>query len=259
MSGDARQARVTAHFDAYAVDDRWGELYDARNPRSHGFLARRRKTLELLGDVRGKRVLDLGCGSGAMLGVLRGAAVEYHGIDIAPTMVAVAKRHIDQLGLGAGFRVAVGSVHALPYRSGSFDAAVGMGLLEYFDEPETVVAEALRVLKPHGTLVFTIPRRGSLDDLAVRATAPVRAGLRAITGRRGDIGRGLYRDDEFRAVFRRLGCAIVGERFYNKLPLPYPFTKLAPRLAARAAARVEDRPGFTALATGYIVACRKPG
>lgn len=121
MNSTDRQAVVATHFDAYAADNRWGDLYNRANPHSHSFLARRRKTMELLGDLRGKRLLD----------------------------------------------------------------------------------------------------------------------------------------KEFQKLFLELGCRIADERFYNKLLLPYPVTRLMPMIAFAVARVLEPIRGFSFLATGYILACEK--
>jgi SAM-dependent methyltransferase len=257
MSASSQDA-VTAHFDAYAVNNRWGELYNPDNPDSYSFLARRRKSVELLGDLRGKRILDVGCGTGALMEPLIGADVRYEGLDIAPTMVAVATRHLQELGAEGRFKIHLATGLTMPFENDQFDAVVGMGYLEYFDDPRSVIREAMRVVKPGGRLVFTIPKKHSLDLTMVRATGALRGLARLLTGKGAEpIGRNRYTPEEFRALFTGLGCRVVGERFYSKLPLPYPFTRFLPALAYPAARLFEDRPGFEYLATGYILACEK--
>ncbi len=250
-----RRQTVKQHFDT--VNARWGDLYDPSNPLSHGFISRLRRCLELLGDLRGKRLLDLGCGTGVVLQVVGAQDCEYEGIDVAPKMIEAARQQIQASRMRARAHVREGNVESLPYAAHTFDAVLGMGLLEYFDEPRNVIREALRVSKPDGILVFTIPRRGSVDDWIVSATGPARAVLRALLGRAGQVRRDRYTEAAFRQLFADLGCVVVGERFYNKLVLPYPFTRMWPRLAQRAAALAEDKPGLERFATGYIVACSK--
>jgi len=252
-----RRTAVKGHFDAYAVNNRWGDLYNPANPISHSFLARRLRCVELLGDLMGKKLLDLGCGTGALIELLARQKMEYEGVDIAPNMIQVAQIQIDQLELGPAFKVRVGSVESLPYPAASFDAVVGMGLLEYFDRPDAVIREALRVAKPGALLVFTIPQKFCLDDLIVRATRPLRTVARKLVGKPSEIGRDKYTKQEFQRLFTDLGCKVVGERFYNKLILPYPISRFWPKLAYGMADYMEERPGFEFFATGYIVACTK--
>ncbi|RJR49550.1 MAG: class I SAM-dependent methyltransferase [Desulfobacteraceae bacterium] len=252
-----RQFTVKGHFDALAVNNRWGDLYNPTNPHSHSFLVRRLRCMELLGDLSGKRLLDLGCGTGALVELLVQQDVEYQGIDIAPNMVQVAQTHVEELGLGATFKIQAGSVESLPYPSTYFDAVVGMGLLEYFDHPEMVIREALRVSKPGARLVFTIPQKFCLDDLMIRLTRPFRVIARSVTRKSVDVGRDKYTRAEFQQLFTNLGCRVVGERFYNKLILPYPISRVWPRLGYRAAAWAEEKADLQFFATGYILACEK--
>jgi ubiquinone/menaquinone biosynthesis C-methylase UbiE len=253
-----RQAAVTTHFDSYAVRNRWGDLYNPDNPQSYSFLARRRKAVELLGNLDGKKLLDLGCGTGALVEPLLSTGVEYEGIDIAPTMIAVAQNHLQELGAETRFKVRVGTGASLPYGANQFDAVVAMGFLEYFDEPERMIAEVIRVAKPGARLVFTIPQKFCLDAWVVRATAPVRSVARVMLRKPPEpVERNKYTPRQFQELFQKFGCRIVGERFYNTLLLPYPITRFFPALANAAARLGEERPQFRFFATGYVLACEK--
>jgi SAM-dependent methyltransferase len=252
-----RQDAVTEHFDRYAD---WGDLYDPANPRSHGFLARRAAALALCGDLTGRLVLDLGCGTGVLFdeaGTSRAAA--YLGIDAAPNMVEAARMNLRALGRPETFTAEVGDVTKLALPDASFDVVVGLGLLEYFDDPRAVVREAVRVAKPGALLVFSTPRRGSLNGAMIALSRPLRAVARALTGRRNErLHRDERSDAEFRALFESEGCKLVADRVYNKLLMPWPMTTLAPRLARRAAAWAERRRGLRFLATGSVAAFRTP-
>jgi SAM-dependent methyltransferase len=240
---------------------RWDDAYNQAGPLHHGVVARQRRCLELLGpDLGGKRLLDLGCGTGAILPLLGGADLEYEGIDVAPTMVEATRGRIQALGLGSRFRVRQASAEALPFPVDHFDAVLGLGLLAHIDDPGPAIREALRVAKPGATLVFTTPRRRSLNHVMVQVTGPLRAALRAVSGHRDPSPRrALYSDAAFRALFVEAGALVVDERHYDKRVLPYPITRLWPGLARWAAALVEDWPGLTCCATGYAIACVKRG
>lgn len=249
-----RRAEVQTHFDNCAVGNRWGELYNPSNPDSQGFLARRRKARVLLGDLKGVRLLELGCGSGALIELLVDQEVEYYGVDNVARMVHHASECIRGLGLTSRFKVQVADVESLPYRDETFDAVIGLGLLEYFGDPQRVLREVLRVSKPGARLVFNAPRKFCLDNLLIEATGPLRAAAHLILGKPPGIQRALYAKRQFQQLFAGLGCRLVGECGYSVKIIPYPFSLFWPGLASRAAARVEDQPGLDFFATGYLVA-----
>lgn len=253
-----RQAAVKEHFERYT---RWGELYDTAYPRSHSFLARRAAAQALCGDLEGKRVLDLGCGTGAFLeGTRTASAATYLGIDAAQNMVDATRLNLRALGRPATFTAEIGDVTKLALPDASFDVIVGLGLLEYFDDPRVVVREALRVAAPGAVLVFSTPRSGSLNGAMVSLSRPLRAIARFIARRpAGGIRRDERTEEEFRATCESAGCSFVDGRVYNKLLLPWPVTTLLPGLARDAAAWAEMRPGWRFLATGYVASFTKPG
>ncbi len=107
--------------------------------------------LESLGNLQGLHMLELASGTGylAQQAIARGAIIT--GIDISPKMVDLAQQRISK---GATFLV--GDAAALPLETSQFDAAVCSFGFPHFAEPQTVLQEAARVLKPHGILSFTI-------------------------------------------------------------------------------------------------------
>lgn len=97
-------------------------------------------------------ILDAGCGTGAMLGWLRGLSGgrPVHGIDLS----ADAVEHCRRRGEG---QVRVGSVLDLPYPDGSFDLVHSGDVLQHLptaDGPARAIEECRRVLKPGGLLLL---------------------------------------------------------------------------------------------------------
>ncbi len=250
-----RNPKAVDHFDWYAQDGRWDQLYDPGNPVSHSFLTRRKRSVELMGDLEGKSVLDLGCGTGALIPALAGiTGINYLGVDAAPNMVQESQNLLHSLQLEDTFSIKTSDVRDVPVEDGSFDRVVGMGLLEYFDDPTPVIREACRVCLPGGLIVFSTPRKGSLNDLIVRSTTVPRMLMRRFSGEIRDVPRTRLSPKDFRTEFDSFPVKFANHAFYNKLLLPYPFTRVAPRASRTAARLVEHRDRFNRLATGYIVA-----
>jgi malonyl-CoA O-methyltransferase len=129
--------------DAYA---RLADTYqaDAHNP----FLRLEQATmLELLPDVAGKTALDVACGTGRYLEILRArGAARTVGVDLSPEMLREAR------GLGALVR---GDLRALPIVSARFDVVTAGLAVGYVDALAAVIAEMARVLCPGGVLVYS--------------------------------------------------------------------------------------------------------
>jgi SAM-dependent methyltransferase len=107
--------------------------------------------LALAGDVRGRRVLDAGCGSGAHAAELiaRGAAVT--GMDLSAGLVEIARER-----LGPGVPVHVGDLsQPLPFGESAFDLVLSSLVMHYIGDWEPTLREFHRVLAPGGRLVFS--------------------------------------------------------------------------------------------------------
>jgi SAM-dependent methyltransferase len=107
-----------------------------------------------LGYRAGERLLDIGCGAGAVLGVIGQAfpGLALAGIDIAPEQIGYAAGYLEERGLAADLRH--GDARALPWPDGSFDHVYMMWFLEHVDDARPFLAEARRVLVPGGSITI---------------------------------------------------------------------------------------------------------
>jgi ubiquinone/menaquinone biosynthesis C-methylase UbiE len=115
------------------VDDNWWELVDV---------------LVADGDLAGRRVLDVGCGTGVLADALARRGARVWGVDASPEMLAHARAHA---GRRIGFTL--GRAEALPFKDAWFERAVLRLVVHLVDRP-TALAELTRVLRPGGRAVI---------------------------------------------------------------------------------------------------------
>jgi SAM-dependent methyltransferase len=103
-----------------------------------------------LGDVRGRDVLELGCGAAQWSIALAGDGARPVGIDLSAKQLRHARRAAWALPLVQG------SVEELPFADGAFDVVFCDHGAMGFADPDRTVPEVSRVLRPGGRLVFAI-------------------------------------------------------------------------------------------------------
>jgi ArsR family transcriptional regulator len=109
--------------------------------------------VEIVGAADPRDLLDIGTGTGRMLEILAPQVEQALGIDQSREMLAVARVNLERAGLDNG-RVRLGDMYQLALPDASFDIVVIHQVLHYADRPAAAIAEAARVLRPHGTLVL---------------------------------------------------------------------------------------------------------
>jgi len=109
---------------------------------------------KILSVVAGKdKVLEMGCGTGIIsLGIA--PYVQYvAGTDISPRMISVARAKAQELEF-TNVDFQVGDSYSLSFADGSFDMVLLFNILHFLKEPQRVLAEAHRLLKPDGYLAL---------------------------------------------------------------------------------------------------------
>ncbi|HOC61276.1 MAG: class I SAM-dependent methyltransferase [Syntrophaceae bacterium] len=109
----------------------------------------------------GSTVLDAGCGSGRHLRSLaRLPGLKILGIDRNPSDVEGAVKALKEMpdALSLDYSVSCADITKLPFADEYFDCVICSEVLEHIPEHETAVQELVRVLKPKGTLVVSVPR-----------------------------------------------------------------------------------------------------
>jgi ubiquinone/menaquinone biosynthesis C-methylase UbiE len=133
--------------------DEFAEAYSADNEVNllNGHYERP-AMLNLAGDVDGRRILDVGCGSGPLSAALRERGASMSGFDLSTAMIELARR---RLGDDADLIVA-DLAKPLPYADAAFDDVVASLVLHYLEDWTEPLAELRRVLKTGGRLILSV-------------------------------------------------------------------------------------------------------
>ena len=129
---------------------RWAPIYDA----TFGVItqAARRKAVSVLNGLGG-RVLEVGVGTGLSLPAYR-PDVSVTGIDASAEMLEKAQEKVAQLGLTNVEALRLMDARVLDFPDNSFDHISALHIMSVVPEPERVMAEMVRVLRPGGTIVM---------------------------------------------------------------------------------------------------------
>jgi len=108
-------------------------------------------------DLRGRVVLDYGCGDGEFSLRLASQGARVVGIDISSKLIEKAHQRVAGMGMnGVSPRFLVGDAHHLPFGDNSFNYVLGNGVLHHL-VLDKAYAEIARVLKPGGRAIFMEP------------------------------------------------------------------------------------------------------
>ena len=182
------------------------------------------------------RFLDCGCGPGILVDVLAGHKIDYWGIDISEEMLKLAKR---QPGNGPAIsgqkHLTRGDVESLPFRSGSFDAAASLGVIEYLEADDRLLAEMARIVKPEGYLLIAVTSRSSYNllferplnvlrknRLAVRVLNCVKVALKLGQFRQAEFEKRRHAPQEFAKRLGSHGLRVIETVFWGFNVLPHP-------------------------------------
>ncbi len=117
----------------------------------------RQKQIELIGDVSGKRVLEIGCGrgDGSIFCLRKGAHVT--AIDISPESVRLVQKRVAEENSENRFEAIVMDAVHTSFDDNSFDVIIGSGILHHLVNFNGAIDEIMRITKPGGYSVFLEP------------------------------------------------------------------------------------------------------
>ena len=145
-------SEVARHWDANAPD--WVRAVRAGYD-IHREYVNNPVFFEMLGDIRGLRVLDLGCGEGHNTRLFADRGAKVVGIDISEAMIAAAREEEAREARGIAYHLGSGS-DLSRFADGSFDAVLGTMALMDLPDYAGCIREVARVLKAGGLFQFSI-------------------------------------------------------------------------------------------------------
>jgi ubiquinone/menaquinone biosynthesis C-methylase UbiE len=129
----------------------------------------------LLGNSRGLRILEYGCGDGENTAALAQRAVgSITSLDISPDLIGIARQRLVANGISHPVNFVVGSAHELPFPDESVDVVFGIAILHHLDLA-LASREVKRVLRKGGRAIFQEPVRNSRLLKLIRRLIPYRA------------------------------------------------------------------------------------
>lgn len=153
-----------AKFEATA--QRWWDPHGAFRPL-HVLNPVRLAYVNARASLRGKRVLDVGCGGGLLSEAMAKTGANVTGIDLGTATVEVAELHALESGVQVQYLHQSAEQHALA-NAGTYDIVTCMEMLEHVPEPHSVLQALRTLVKPGGDVfVSTINRNLKAYLLAI--------------------------------------------------------------------------------------------
>ena len=148
-------AAEVAKFTSRA-DDWW----DATGPFAtlHAINPLRLNWIDEHAGLRGKRVLDVGCGAGILAEAMALRGAEVTGIDAGAEHLQAARGHAEESGVAVAYHQSTAEDYA-EHHAGGFDAVTCMEMLEHVPDPESAVQALCRLVAPGGHLFLSTINR----------------------------------------------------------------------------------------------------
>lgn len=204
-------------MDAVGWHDQIASDFDAGYSRSRAF----RERFELWSDLiarharRDDAVLDAGCGSGVFSRVAARHTASVVALDGSEAMIALAEQKARAEGLG-NITHRVGLLDELAqWDAGQFDLILSSSVLEYVDDYQAAVCSFVRLLRPGGRLIISMPNADSLYRRLERLAF-------SLTGRPRYVAHLKSRSTPMQLgeMLARDGMTILETHYFAEPPLP---------------------------------------
>ena len=194
---------------------RWWDPHGEFKPL-HAINPLRLEWIDMLASLRGRQVLDVGCGGGILAEAMarRGASVT--GIDLAAKPLKIARLHALDAGVQGVEYLEVSAEDLAQRRPAEFDTVTCMEMLEHVPQPESVVRACAALARPGGHLFFsTISRNAKAFAFAIVGAEHV---LRLLPKGTHEYAR-LIRPSELARACRAAGLEVIDLKGMQYNPL----------------------------------------
>jgi|TARA_Y100000310_G_scaffold65022_1_gene60556 2-polyprenyl-3-methyl-5-hydroxy-6-metoxy-1,4-benzoquinol methylase len=250
---------VLNYFETEAKDGSWDFLYNPRNPKSYPFIIRLQKTLNLLNDISNKKICDLGCGTGALIPFILKKRGNYTGVDFSEKMLDFIKARYPKEISENKIELILSDIDNFDELK-SFDIFIGLGFIEYFEDPEKIIRKLYKILPSGGHLILSFPNSRSLDFLIVRLLTIFRIILKKIfKPNHKNPPRKMWSKKNAQKILKTVGFTDFQIKNYYVNLLVYPVTVILPSFSSFVAKKLE----FTWLSkidffvNGFIISAKK--
>ncbi|MES9856446.1 MAG: bifunctional 2-polyprenyl-6-hydroxyphenol methylase/3-demethylubiquinol 3-O-methyltransferase UbiG [Sedimenticola sp.] len=136
---------------------RWWDPHSEFKPL-HEINPLRLQYIDSIAGLKGKRVLDVGCGGGILSESMAASGADVTGIDMGEAPLQVARLHLLESGLEADYKK-IPVEQLADEQPESFDVVTCMEMLEHVPDPSSIVEACSRLCKPGGNIFFSTLNR----------------------------------------------------------------------------------------------------
>ena len=135
----------------------WSQISKSITERNIFVVARYNMIINQIGNCQGTKILDIGCGDGALTYLLAcRSRAQVTGVDTSTEAIAFAREKIKNI---KNIEFIEASAYDLPFKDNSIDYVVSSDVIEHLAEPEKLLTEIKRVFNENGRIVITTPLR----------------------------------------------------------------------------------------------------
>jgi 2-polyprenyl-3-methyl-5-hydroxy-6-metoxy-1,4-benzoquinol methylase len=143
------------YYDGWGLQDDWDAVHRIKT------LTFQKRFEDIEKYISSGKFLDVGCAMGFSLEVAQARNWEPYGVEISEYSSGIAKKKF-------GSAVFTGSLEKANFKSKSFDVIMMSDLLEHVPDPNIILCEARRILKPGGLIVITTPNITSISSIFMK-------------------------------------------------------------------------------------------